>query len=287
MHIGDEVLARVRSEGFAVVEDFLTADEVAAVRAGVFDEFPTHEQYVAEPARHAAVVAHPFAGLRVGPFASWPLTRLAFHPDLVDAAERFCGTTDLDLYKIELWAKYSGAVDYDQTHHRDFANHHLLVPRVDRRWPQLTTFVLLSDVTEHDAPTKVVPRSIGDAVPLWPSHLAEGDLREHEITVTGPAGSIFLYTTDVLHRGSAFTGHPRSRFALLADYTARGNPWMGKVSWPGRALMPAMTTLMVNATPRERHLFGIPLPGHEYWNAQTLRDVALRYPGIDLTPYGA
>jgi hypothetical protein len=90
-----------------------------------------------------------------------------------------------------------------------------------------------------------------------------------------------------VHRGSAFTGHPRSRFALLADFMARGNPWQGKVSWPGRALMPAMRTLMVNASPRERALFGVPLPGHEYWNEQTLRDVALRYPGIDLTPYGA
>lgn len=287
MRIGDEVLARVRTEGFAVMEGFLSDDELAAARAGVFDEFPTHEQYFADPARHATVVAHQFAGLRVGPFRSWPLTRLAFHPDLVDAAERFCGTTELDLYKIELWAKYSGAIDYDQTHHRDFGNHHLLVPRADQRWPQLTTFILLSDVTEHDAPTEVIPRSIGDTVPLWPSHLAEGELLAHEIAATGPAGSIFLYTTDVLHRGSAFTDHPCSRFALLADYMASGNPWMGKVSWPGRALMPAMTTLLVNATPRERHLFGIPLPGHEYWNEQTLRGVARRYPGIDLTPYGA
>ena len=285
MHIADDVLDRIRTDGFAIVEGFLTPDELAAARAGLFDEFPTHEQYFADPDAHASVVAHQFAGLRVGPFRSWPLTRLAFHPDLVDAAERFCGTADIDLYKIELWAKYSGAVDYDQPHHRDYGNHHLLVPRADRRWPQLTTFLLLSDVTEHDAPTKVIPRSIGDAVPLYPDRLAPGELHEHEVAVTGPAGSLFLYTTDVLHRGSAFTGHPRSRFALLADYMARGNPWMGKVSWPGAALHPAIRTLMVHATPRERHLFGVPLPGHEYWNDQTRHDVALRYPGIDLTPY--
>lgn len=60
---------------------------------------------------------------------------------------------------------------------------------------------------------------------------------------------------------------------------------MGKVSWPGAALHPAIGTLMVNASPREPHLFGVPLPGHECWNDQTRRDVALRYPGIDLTPY--
>ena len=44
---------------------------------------------------------------------------------------------------------------------------------------------------------------------------------------------------------------------------------------------------MVKMTPRQRDLFGWPPPGDTYWNAQTLSDVALRYPGIDLTPYGA
>lgn len=288
MHIGDEVLDRVRTEGFAVVEGFLSAEELAAARAGLFAEFPTHDQYFAEPERHAHVVAHHFAGLRVGPFASWDLTRIALHPDLVDAAERFCGTTDLDLYKIELWAKYSGAIDYDQTHHRDFGNHDLLVPQADHRWPQLTTFILLSDVTEQDGPTKVVPRSVGDTLPLWPSLISNDSdrvLREQEVAVTGPAGSIFLYTTDVLHRGSAFTGHPRSRFVLLADYMARGNPWQGKVSWPGRGLDSAVQTLFTHASPRELNLFGVPLPGHEYWDDQTLRDVGLRYTAMDMTPY--
>jgi ectoine hydroxylase-related dioxygenase (phytanoyl-CoA dioxygenase family) len=109
------------------------------------------------------------------------------------------------------------------------------VPRRDGRWPQLTTFVLLSDVTAEDGPTKVVPRSIGDRVPFLPRELEFGELHDHEVAVTAPAGSIFLYTTDVLHRGSAMTGHPRSRFALLADYSARGNPWMGKMAWPQSA----------------------------------------------------
>jgi hypothetical protein len=287
MHIDDSTLAQVRSDGFAVVEGFLGEDELEAAHAGLFEEFPRPDEYFADPERHHELVRHQFAGLRIGPFDSWPLTRIAFHPDLVDAAERFCGTTDLDLYKIELWAKYSGAVDYDQVHHRDFGNHSLVVPRRDLRWPQLTTFILLSDVTEHDGPTKVVPRRLGDPVPLIPSHLERGRFADDEISITGPAGSIFLYTSDVIHRGSAMSGHERSRFALLADYAARGNPWMGKISWPGLGNRPAFATLMANASPRERDLFGFPPPGHEYWNEQTLRDVAARWPGIDMTPYGA
>ena len=45
------------------------------------------------------------------PYRSWDLNRLAVHPDLVDAAERFLETTELHLYKVELWAKYAGAVE--------------------------------------------------------------------------------------------------------------------------------------------------------------------------------
>jgi hypothetical protein len=285
VHISDDVLDAVRTKGFAVMEGFLTPTEIAAARKGLFDEFPTPDRYFANPQEFASLVRHQFAGLRLGPFTSWDLTRLAFHPDLVNAAERFCGSSDLELYKIELWGKYSGSVDYDQVHHRDFGNHSLVVPRRDLKWPQLTTFILLSDVTEEDGPTKVIPRSLGDRVPLIPHDLGQGELLAHEEAITGPAGSIFLYSTDVIHRGSAMTGNHRSRFVLLADYAQRGNPWMGKMSWPNQANQRSFATLMSNATPRERDLFGFPPPGHEYWNEQTLADVAARWPGIDMTPY--
>jgi hypothetical protein len=285
VHISDETLDQVRSDGFAVVDGFLSDDELAAARRGLFEVFPTPDDYVADPEAHARFVRHQFAGLRLGPFPSWELNRLAFHPDLVDAAERFCATTDLQLYKMELWAKYSGGADYDQAHHRDYGNHSVVVPRRDGRWPQLTTFFLLSDVTEEDGPTRVIPRSIGDSVPFVPRELEMGSLVEHEVAIVGRAGSILLYTTDVLHRGSAMTGVDRSRFSLLADYSARGNPWMGKMSWPGMALQPGWQEMMERSSVRERDLFGFPPPGHEYWNDQTLADVQARYPAMDVGPY--
>jgi hypothetical protein len=268
-----------------VLEGFLGADELVAAQEGVFLEFPPPEDYFADPEQFRHLVEHQFAGLRLAPFRSWELNRLAFHPDLLDAAERFCGSTDLQLYKIELWGKYSGAVDYDQAHHRDFGNHSLVVPRVDGRWPQLTSFILLSDVTEQDGPTMVVPREVGDAVPMLPICREPGDLTGEEVPITGPAGTLFLYTTEVLHRGSAMSGNERSRFALLADYSVRGNPWMGKMSWPNRANHPSWPDLIARATVRERDLFGFPPPGHEYWDEQTIRDVGLRYPDMEMSPY--
>ncbi len=285
MRIGDETLEAVRTDGHAVVEGFLTTDELAAARAGLFEQFPTPEDYFADPDAHRHLTRHQFAGLRLGPYDSWDLSRLAFHPDLVDAAERFCGTEDVRLYKMELWAKYSGSVDYDQPHHRDYGNHSLVVPRRDLRWPQLTTFILLSDVTESNGPTKVIPRTIGDEIPFVPRELPFGERFDAEVSITGPAGSLFLYTTDILHRGSAMTGDRVSRFALLADFAPKGLPWVGKMAWASQALSPAWTQLMERASVRERALFDFPPPGHEYWNDQTLADTQARYPKMDMAPY--
>lgn len=285
MHIPDETLETVRTDGYAVMEGFLDDDELATARAGVFEIFPEPDDYFADPDAHHRLVRHQFSGLRLAPFPRWELNRIAFHPDLVGAAERFCGTTELQLYKIELWGKYSGGVDYDQRHHRDYGNHSLVVPRRDGRWPQLTSFILLSDVTEHNGPTKVVPRAVGGPSPFTPIEQEQGAYADTEVSIIGPAGSIFLYTTDILHRGSTMTGHPESRFVLLADYSARGNPWMNKMAWPQTALQPGWVELMERATVRERDLFGFPPVGHGYWDDQTLADVQARYPKMDMTPY--
>jgi Phytanoyl-CoA dioxygenase (PhyH) len=285
MRVSDEFLQAVRTRGFAIMEGFLSPEEVGAARDALFAIYPRPEQYFADRESFRHLVANQFSGLTLAPFGSPALDQLAVHPDLVDAAERFCGTTDLQVYKIELWAKYSGSVDYDQPHHRDFGNHNLVVPRADGRWPQLTSFILLSDVTEEDGPTQVVPRAVGDREPMTPALIETGRFADEEVPVIGPAGTLFSYTTDVFHRGSAMTGHERSRFALLSDFSERGNPWMGKMSWPNSANQRAWVDMITRASVRERDLFGFPPPGHEYWNDQTLHDVGRRYPGMDMEPY--
>lgn len=113
----------MRQRGFAIVEGFLSDCELEAARESLWRLHPRPEEYFADPEAYPRLSRHQFAGLRLFPYGAWALDRLAFHPDLVDAAERLLGSADLDLYKVELWAKYAGAIDYDQCHHRDFGNH--------------------------------------------------------------------------------------------------------------------------------------------------------------------
>jgi hypothetical protein len=284
MLVPDAVLDEVRSRGFALLEGFLDAGELQEAQDALWLHFPRPEDYFAGPADHARYRAGQFAGVEEFPYRSWDLNRLAVHPDLVDLAERFLGTEELHLYKIELWAKYAGAVDYDQPLHRDYGSHSLVVPRLEPRYQQLTTFVYLSDVTDDDGPTCIVPYEDGKDVPYTPLYLPFGSLAESEVRCTGAAGSLLVYRTDILHRGSNITGEGRSRFSLLADFQVRGTTWGGKMAWPKQA-PERWAKFIPQCSVRQRDLFGFPRPGDDYWTAETLAGVAARYPGIDLEPY--
>jgi hypothetical protein len=297
MRVPDRCLAELRERGYLVFEGFLGADELAAAQEALWLHYPRPEEYFADPAAHAWLATSQWAGLTRVPWRSWHLNRLAFHPDLLDLAERFLGSADLRLYNAELWAKYAGAVDYDQQHHRDLGNHTLVVPKQSDPATQMQSWILLSDVGEEDGPTKVVPLSAGERVPYWPNtldgsaneyvtnYLPAGAFADEEISVTGPAGTLFSFRTDIVHRGSRMTCERSTRFALLADYDVWGPRWTGRVAWAERALSPDWGELIERATPRERSLFGFPAPGDPYWDEQTLADTQARYPRADLSPY--
>jgi Phytanoyl-CoA dioxygenase (PhyH) len=284
MRVPDSVLAEVRERGFAVFEGFLGPEELEAAGSALWLHFPKPGDYFADPSAHADFARSQFAGVEEFPYRSWDLNRLAFHPDLVDAAERYLATTELHLYKVELWAKYSGAVDYDQPLHRDYGSHSLVVPRPEAPYQQLTTFIYLSDVTDEDGPTRLVSLADARDVPYTPLYIEPGSLRDREVAAVGSAGSLLVYRSDVLHRGSDMTGAQRARFSLLADYQVRGTTWGGKMAWPKQAPQ-RWAKLMPRCSVRERDLFGFPRPGDPYWTEETLAGVAERYPGIDMEPY--
>jgi hypothetical protein len=286
MRVPDATLDEVHHRGFSLLEGFLAPDELEAAQRALWKHFPTPEDYNADPTtpEHARYATGQFAGVEEFPYRSWDLNRLAVHPDLVDAAERYLETTELHLYKIELWAKYAGAVNYEQPLHRDYGSHSLVVPRPEPRYQQITTFIFLSDVTDEDAPTVIVPYDAGKDVPYTPLYLPFGELAASEVRCVGPAGSLLVYRTDILHRGSDFTAARRSRFSILVDFQVRGTTWGGKMSWPKQS-PDRWAKFIPQCTVRQRDLFGFPRPGDPYWNEQTLAGVAERYPGIDLAPY--
>ena len=100
VRVSDAALDEVRARGFALVEGFLAPDELRAAQDALWRHFPTPAQYFADPDAYAQYRASQFAGVEEFPYRSWDLNRLAVHPDLVDAAERYLETAELHLYKV-------------------------------------------------------------------------------------------------------------------------------------------------------------------------------------------
>jgi hypothetical protein len=281
----DAALDELRTRGFVCIPDFIPPATLAAVQDAMWTFYPRPETYFADPAAFPKFGASQFAGIRHFPFNNPALDRLAVLPGLVDCAERFLGSPEIDIYKIELWAKYAGATNYMQPHHRDYGNHTLVVPHPDR--PQLTTIMLLSDVGPGDAPTAAVPIEHGRHLPTTPMTLHPGELAEHEQLLVGKAGTLILYQTHVFHRGTDFTAANASRFIFMTDFKRRGWAWTGKQAWPDHAIRPGWSAAISAMSARQRDLFGFPPPGSEYWTPETLAGTAARYPEMDMAPYQA
>jgi hypothetical protein len=100
MRVSDATLAEVREQGFSLVQGFLGDEELAAAQEALWLHFPRPQEYFADREAFARYGSSQFAGVEEFPYRSWDLNRLAVHPDLVDAAERYMETTELHLYKV-------------------------------------------------------------------------------------------------------------------------------------------------------------------------------------------
>jgi hypothetical protein len=110
-------------------------------------------------------------------------------------------------------------------------------------------------------------------------------LYQAEVPASGPAGSILAYRPDVYHRGVRMTAPDAARFMLHVSYKPRTPTGSGSQACPGAAEDMAWHRFMQQANVRQLTVLGFPAPGHPYWNEETLRGVAARYPLLDMTPW--
>jgi hypothetical protein len=293
-HFGDH--------GFVLIERFLAEGELERARPGLWDLYPTAEDFHAGRDARAERYRDPdfdatpafrrkqFEGLREFPFRHQPLNRLALHPELIRLAEALLGTRDVRLYQAETYAKYTGATSYEQPLHVDYTNHVMLPPRSDGRFRQVQLFLYLTEVTEAHGPTHVVSRRYTRGLPLFPQRFdspAPPRLEHLEVSAAGPAGSLLAYAADVLHRGTDMTLRGGARFFFNLAFRPAGADWVGGNPWPRRGIVPGWTELVEGLGPRPLEVLGFPPPGHPYWNPETLAGAADRYPGLDLAPWRA
>ena len=301
-------MRRWRDDGWVLVPDLIPADEIDAALDDLWRVVPHPDDVhggagrdalarglesrnpsgrAAAPEGTLAFRPEQFLGRAYFPFpGTGALNRLAVHPNLVDFVERALQHTDLRVYQMSVWAKYTGVADYAQPLHQDH-NHSVVPFRAEPGWWHVEGFLYLSDVDDGVAPTRAV--SVRDSggrqhlVPLAPEDAPE--LYAAEVPAAGRRGSYLAYRPDVLHRGVDLTRPGGSRFLYNLSYKIAGHDWIGYENVQANSTTGAFRRFVESCSPRQLALFGVPEPGHPYWTSAVLAAMAERYPGLDLEPW--
>ena len=96
---------------------------------------------------------------------------------------------------------------------------------------------------------------------------------------------MLAYRSDVWHRGSDFARPDASRFVLVVAFRPASADWFGYDTFPRLGGSSVWAEFVDGKTPDDLALFGIPRPGHAYWNAATVDAMAQRHPGLDMSPW--
>lgn len=288
-----------QADGFVVLPGFLPTEELTSAVPELDLMFPSAAGFHdgTDP-RRERFIGDEFAGIDTFPFAATQISLLAVNPRILALANALLDD-DVHLYTAEAWAKYTGACDYDQALHRDYLNHTVLVPSTTPGCQQVEMFVFLNDVPDDLGPPHLVSRRHTAGFPVVPNWLlppgqdgdnrfAAGvgpDLYAAEVSGAGPAGTVIAFEPGTFHRGTQLTAPRGARYSMHLGFRPWSLHWGQRVGWAQRSFTREWVDFVSQATPRQLQALGFPPPGHRYWTSQTLADMALRYPDLDLSPW--
>ena len=298
------LIEKWESDGFVILPGYLSGADLERAQAELGLMFPTADEFHdgVDEVRNAPFRSE-FGGISNFPFASTELSLLSVHPRLIELAARLLDTPRVRVDAIEAWAKYTGAADYDQQLHRDYLNHTFLVPAPSQLPRQVEMFLYLNDVSEGLGPPSYVPTPLTEQLPAlpnwypradptgdpdhpdWGSMEVRPDLYDAEVPAAGPAGTVVVYRIETFHRGTALVEPRGARYTIHLNFRSADAEWITRRSWTDEANGPAWQRFVSRASPAQLELFGFPPPGDSYWTDETLAGMALRYPGLDLSPW--
>jgi len=110
-------------------------------------------------------------------------------------------------------------------------------------------------------------------------------LYKHEVAATGKRGTFLAYRSDVWHRGTDFGRPDASRVVMVVSFKLGGQEWFGYDAFPRLGQDGRFAKFLAGKTPDDLALFGIPRPGHPYWNEAMIEAMAQRHSGLDMSPW--
>lgn len=310
MRISDKHLSALRDDGYVIIKNFLTPQELEKARAAFGEYYPTAQELQRWPHRFGGLTEEaeqlqtefPFGTEGENGGATY-LNHIATHPAILSGVGRFLGIPHrggIRLTQAAIWAKYAGYGSYEQGLHYDYQGNTLVVPRDDADYQQVNFILYYSDVTAKLGPTTVVSKKLtrskaeggkglGDG--LWPPFKTRDkypELYDAEKKVIVPAGSMLIFTMSTLHRASAMTatlGSGGYRWSQHLVYRAARHSFQGYHLYSRMGENPDLERFIETAMPEQREALGFPPPNDPYWTATTLAGCKRRYPGLDWSEF--
>lgn len=304
MRFNAQHIQQWHEDGFLIIDDFFTADEVAPVLQDYETLYQDAGQDVASnPAAGCAKIlqegddvaansALQFKNIDTLPYqGSSAINLISLHPQLIALAKALLGVSDVHLYQSHTWAKYTGQADYNQEFHCDFGNHTLTVPSEEAALRSVDFVFYLTDVTSDQGALRYVTKPDVEEV-LGRARLSastpeqQAALMSRERAVIVPAGGLVAHSIDTMHRGSNLTETNGRRFSMTVGFKAAGNDQLGFHVWQSAANRP-WQNVIDHASPEQLACLGIPLPGDSFWSLRTLKLTQSRWPQWDMSDYFA
>ena len=249
------------------------------------------------------------------------------HAGIIRSVKQLLKTENVLLSQSDLWVKRGApsAADKkydhsDQRVHMDYPNHTLVHPP---RWESpeaVSLIVYFSDAEETEGRTAVIPkRGATDENYAYPytnmpgfgalkwvndkgsaeasvreaseeMHSFRGKLYAQEGYVNFKKGTVLFYRHDLWHRGTPIKPE-QQRIVQNLVFKKRDAHWLNQWNMGCARHMyeeaQTVERLIATATPEQRAVLGIPLPGSPFWTEDTINVFKLRYGplGLDATPY--
>ncbi|MGD8416984.1 MAG: phytanoyl-CoA dioxygenase family protein [Pseudomonadales bacterium] len=284
---------RWRTEGFAIVPDFFSPEEIAPIEADyerLYGERRPGSQEVMERKVEKQIGRfdkHQFMNIDTLPYdGSTEMNLLSLHPGLIDFAKAALGASDVHLYQSHTWAKFTGEADFDQPFHCDFGNHTLTVPADEPYRRTIDFIVYLTDVTDDHGALHYVTKPdayeiLGQGAVAANSVETQAALKARERSAAAPAGTVVAHGIDTFHRGTNLTRKGAHRYTMTIGYKAAGNDQIGFHVWQVSAER-NWAPVLANASPEQLAVLGIPRPGDPFWTPRTLALTQARWPDWDM-----
>ena len=249
------------------------------------------------------------------------LDKIMINENIIEIVQKLLKNDEILLTQADAWGK-KGSTDFsdfsnnDQRMHMDYGNNSFLHPTYWANPECVAIIIYLSDINDTLGGTSIVPKN-KDTHKLYnfpyknmpgisenpfynDKNSAETyfeknnkkvyDFRQklykNEINLKPNAGDVLFYRLDLWHRGTPVK-KDKVRFVINLLYKKKECYWINcwNPGWTKNMYYGFLEQFIINLSPKQRSVLGIPPPGDKYWNMQTIYLLKIRYPKIDILPY--